>query len=71
MIGIVGTTLVVVAYHIDLSTARTAITTIGVVNDAVAEIDILSLQSVFPLVLRIEFIGGIATPIITGTIETR
>ncbi len=69
--GGAGAALVVVAHHIDLAAARAAIAAVGVVDDTVAEVDILGLHSVLPVVLAVKLVAGVACPVIAGTVEAR
>ena len=63
--------LKVVTYHVDLATARTAVAAVGIVNHAVAEIDVLRLNRILPLILTVKLVAGVALPVVAGTVEAR
>ena len=66
-----GTSLIVVVDNIDLSATRTAIAgALSVIHHAVAEVYVLSLYGVLPLIGAVFLVAGIARPTISGTIET-
>ena len=66
------TRLVIVVDDIDLTSAGTAIASaLGIVHHAVAEIHILSLHWVLPLVGLVIIVAGISCPTISGTAESR
>lgn len=66
-----GTSLVVVVDNIDLSATRTAIAgSLSIIHHAVAEVYVLSLYGVLPLIGTVFLVAGIARPTISGTIET-
>ena len=64
-----GTALEVVAHHVDLSTARATVAAVGVVDHAVAEVDVLGLQGVLPVVLAVELVAGVAAPVVACAVE--
>ena len=67
-----GTCLVVVVDDIDLSTTRTTIAgALSIIHHAVAEVYVLCLYGVLPLIGAVFLVVGIACPSISGTIETR
>ena len=64
------TGFVVVAHHVYFATTRTSVTSVSaVVDDAVAEIDILGLHGILPFILAVELVAGIARPVVAGAIE--
>ena len=66
-----GSSLIVVVDDIDLSATRTAIAgALSVIHHAVAEVYVLSLYGILPLIGAVFFVVSIARPTISGTIET-
>ena len=66
-----GSSLIVVVDDIDLSTTRTAIAgSLSIIHHAVAEIYVLCLYGVLPLIGAVFLVVGIARPTISCTIET-
>ena len=66
------TCLIVVVHHVDIAAARTTIATIAaVINHTIAEIDVLRLHGVLPLILVVQHVARVPRPIVTCTVETR
>ena len=66
-----GTSLIVVVDDIDLPATRTAIAgALCIIHHAVAEVYVLSLYGVLPLIGAVFLVAGIARPSISGTIES-
>ena len=63
--------LVVVVHHVDVAATGSSIasTCAPVEDEAVAEVDVLGLHGVVPFVCRVEGVGGVARPVVSGTIE--
>ncbi len=66
------TSFVIVVHDVDLSATRSTITAVAtVVYDTVAEVDVLCLYLVGPIVFAIFVITGIAFPFVARAIESR
>ena len=63
------TALHIVANHINFAATRATVTTIGIIDNTVAEVYVLCLNSVLPLILAVELVAGIACPVVPGSIE--
>ena len=67
-----GPCLVVVVHHVDLTTARSSIAAVtAVVDNAVAEVYILSLHGILPVELSVAGIACVACPVVAGPVEAR
>ena len=54
-----------------MSSARASVAAIAAIeHDTVAEVNNLCLNSVLPVVVAVELVGGIAVPVVAGTVET-
>ena len=62
--------LVVVVHDVHFSTARTTVATVSaVVDEAVAEVHVLSLYGVFPAILLVAGVVGVSRPVVACSVE--
>ena len=68
---VISTSLVIVVDNVNITATRTTVAAIKAIkDDAVAQVNIFSLNSICPLILAVKLILGIFCPLITCSIET-